>query len=147
MFEKELLGDYRFLQDEYSLLAPEQAGGRWETFTAGIRSRLLDVLARRESRKSRYLQLLKEGLLGENRAGYLVLYRKEGLPAPRVQGLQRFVAAENRDRNRLLKILLQEARGDPAAAARIRRSWTQFLQTEAPPGSWIQAEDGRWYKK
>ena len=144
IFEKEILGEYRLLEDEFFLLSPAP-----QSFPAaqGVRVPLLEVLVRWRNRQAQRVRLLQEGLVGEDSSGFLTLRLPPGSAVRTRRQLQRLLAEENRDRREILQALLAEAGPDSAAARRIRRRWVAFMQQKAPSGSWIQAENGLWRKK
>jgi len=91
---------------------------------------------RMKERKPAIDALLSDGTIGENNIG-LLEYRGAEL------GLD-VVRAENQDRNKVYMAIAKKA-GTTLDVVGQRRA-VRIAQT-APPGTWIQGDNGKWYQK
>jgi len=145
VFEREVLGDYRMLPAEFSLfslIAADRHPPEVQTL-----SPLLEVLENQQNHLPQIEALLQRGLLGIDNRGFLVLRNQQTLPPARRQQLRQLVTSENRNRQAILKSLRTGQPTDSTATAQLQQRWLQWLQEQAPRGSWIQAEDGSWHRK
>ena len=82
-------------------------------------------------------KLKSQGLVGENKAG-LLEYRTGSRPN------QNVVNAENADRRQVYAAIAKK-QNVPAARVGARRALQ--IAGRAKPGTWLQKQDGTWYKK
>ncbi|NOY23493.1 MAG: YdbL family protein [Acidobacteria bacterium] len=78
-----------------------------------------------------------QGLIGENNRGYLE-YRSSNRPN------QQVVNAENTDRRQVYQMIAQKTGSSPEIVGKQRAAQ---IAKRAPKGHWLQAPDGRWYRK
>ena len=96
----------------------------------GIKARMLARLPQIESMKS-------SGILGEDKNGYLAFVGKE-------KKNEEVVAAENADRRKVYEAIAAKEGTSPELVGRRR---ALQIANNAASGSWLQAADGKWYKK
>jgi uncharacterized protein YdbL (DUF1318 family) len=80
--------------------------------------------------------LKAQGVVGENRAGFL-----EFRNAPQQEAL---VQAENADRKKAYTAIAKKNGGSIKKVGEIR---AEILARKAPSGTWLQNPDGQWYQK
>jgi uncharacterized protein YdbL (DUF1318 family) len=105
-----------------------------------------EVLAIVESRRARYPQLtaaMASGCLGENNQG-LVEPRQGPGCSPNVGAL---AAAENADRMRLYRTLVEQNKMPPGDIVRVQAAFAKTNRAAAPPGTWVQDDTGQWSRK
>lgn len=95
------------------------------------------VRARMSQRLSQIDQLKSSGALGENNRGLLEV-RDGGGDAASVS------AAENNDRG---IVYAELAKKTGSTAENVARARAKQIAQGSAPGVWLQAEDGKWYKK
>jgi uncharacterized protein YdbL (DUF1318 family) len=111
-----------------------------------LRTRTPEVLAVIESRRTRYPQLaaqMSAGCIGENNQG-LVDPRPGSACPPTVAAL---VATENVDRMKLYRTLVEQNNMPPAELGRVQATFGRKNREAAPPGTWVQNDDGTWVRK
>lgn len=96
----------------------------------GIKTRMLNRLPVINDYKAR-------GIVGETNKGFVQVMGIDG-------EWSEVVAAENKDR-RLVYQAIAAKTGAPVETVGLRRA-LQIRETAAP-GTWLQADDGKWYKK
>ena len=89
------------------------------------------------ARQPKIIALKAEGIIGENRFGYLE-YRAEKKPR---KGL---VEAENHDREIVYNAI---ARQQNTNAENVGRRRAAQIAERAPSSTWLQNEKGEWYRK
>lgn len=98
-------------------------------FAGALKDRML-------ARKPAVVALLADGTVGENNQGFL-----EFRAAKKQANV---VAAENKDRATVYAAIAKKAGTTPAVVGQRRAA--KIAQTAAP-GTWLQAPNGKWYKK
>jgi len=96
----------------------------------GIKERMLARLPQIEKMKS-------SGILGEDKNGYLDFVGK-------VRKNEEVVAAENADRRKVYQAIAAKEGTTPELVGRRR---ALQIAENAAPGTWLQAADGKWYRK
>jgi len=120
--------------DVYQKTAPTKANEQQSS---------LEIAANRRFRSGQIQQLKNDGVLGEDRDGYLDVRRT---PAdPKYQAYAQSVkAAENADRSFLY---LSNAQTQNKPLEMIEREYAQLWSDRAFPGEWVQKENGTWTRK
>ena len=95
------------------------------------------VKARMEQRLAKVVQLQASGALGETNRG-LVEVRAAGGDAGEV------AAAENRDRGTVYAAIAKQQGVDADSVGRAR---AKKIAATSPAGTWLQHDDGSWFKK
>jgi uncharacterized protein YdbL (DUF1318 family) len=98
------------------------------------------------SRRARYPQLaaaMASGCLGENAQGLVEPRPGTGCP-PNVAAL---AAAENADRLRLYRTLVEQNKMPPGDIARVQAAFAKTNRAAAPTGTWVQDDSGHWSRK
>jgi uncharacterized protein YdbL (DUF1318 family) len=105
-----------------------------------------EVLAIVESRRARYPQLaalMASGCLGENIQGLVEPRGGAGCPSE----VAALAAAENNDRMRLYRTLVEQNKMPPGDIVRVQAAFAKTNRGAAPPGTWIQDDSGQWSRK
>jgi hypothetical protein len=103
----------------------------------------LEIAANRRLRSGQIQQLKNDGVVGEDRDGYLVL-RKRPADPKYLAYAQGVVEAENADRSFLY---LTNAQTQNKPLEMIESEYAQLWSDRAFPGEWIQKENGTWTQK
>jgi uncharacterized protein YdbL (DUF1318 family) len=103
----------------------------------------LEIAANRRLRSGQIQQLKNDGLLGEDRDGYLDL-RKPPTDPKYLAYAQGIVAAENADRSYLY---LTNAQTQNKPLEMVEREYAQLWSDRAFPKEWVQKDDGTWTQK
>ena len=78
-----------------------------------------------------------QSLIGENNRGFLE-YRSSNRPN------QQVVNAENADRRQVYQMIAKKTGSTPEVVGKQRAAQ---IADRAPKGHWLQAPDGKWYRK
>jgi uncharacterized protein YdbL (DUF1318 family) len=103
----------------------------------------LEIAANRRVRSGQIQQLKNDGVIGEDRDGYLVMKRTPADSKYQIYA-QSVVAAENADRSFLY---LSNAQVQNKPLEMIEREYAQLWSDRAFPGEWVQKENGTWTRK
>lgn len=103
----------------------------------------LEIAANRRLRSGEIQQLKNDGVVGEDRDGYLDIIRKPSDPKY-LQYAQSVVNAENADRS-FLYLANAQAQNKPLEL--VERDYAQLWSDRAFPGEWVQKENGKWIRK
>jgi len=103
----------------------------------------LEVAANRRLRSGEIQQLKNDGIVGEDRDGYLDL-RKPPTDPKYLAYAQGVMADETADRSFLY---LTNAQAQNKPLEMIESEYAQLWRDRAFPGEWIQKEDGTWTQK
>jgi uncharacterized protein YdbL (DUF1318 family) len=103
----------------------------------------LEIAANRRLRSGQTQQLKNDRIVGEDRDGYLDLWKPPADPKYLAYA-QGVVAAENADRSFLY---LSNAQVQNKPLELIEREYAQLWSDRAFPGEWVQKEDGTWTQK
>ncbi|MCD6292142.1 MAG: YdbL family protein [Deltaproteobacteria bacterium] len=89
------------------------------------------------ARQPKIIALKANGIIGENNRGY-VEYRTAKEPR---KGLMQ---AENQDRERVYRAIARQQNTTPEIVGRRRAAQ---IAERAPSGTWLQDQEGNWYRK
>ena len=103
----------------------------------------LEIAANRRLRSGQIQQLKNDGVIGEDRDGYLDIRRKPSDPKYLAYA-QSVVVAENADRSYLY---LANAQTQNKPLESIEREYALLWSDRAFPGEWVQKENGTWIRK
>ena len=103
----------------------------------------LEIAANRRLRSGQIQQLKNDGVIGEDRDGYLDIRRKPDDPKYLAYA-QSVIVAENADRSYLY---LANAQTQNKPLESIEREYAQLWSDRAFPGEWVQKENGTWIRK
>jgi uncharacterized protein YdbL (DUF1318 family) len=103
----------------------------------------LEVAANRRLRSGEIQQLKNDGIVGEDRDGYLVM-RKNPTDPKYLAYAKGVVDEENNDRAFLY---LTNAQTQNKPLELIEREYAQLWADRAFPGEWVQKENGTWIQK
>ena len=103
----------------------------------------LEIAANRRLRSGEIQQLKNDGVIGEDRDGYLDVIRKPADPKY-LQYAESVKDAENADRS-FLYLANAQAQNKPLEL--VERDYAQLWHDRAFPGEWIQKENGNWIRK
>jgi uncharacterized protein YdbL (DUF1318 family) len=103
----------------------------------------LEIAANRRLRSGEIQQLKNDGVVGENRDGYLEI-RNTPKDPKYLAYAQGVVSAETADRSFLY---LANAQAQNKPLEMIEREYAQLWSDRAFPGEWIQKENGTWTRK
>ncbi len=103
----------------------------------------IEIAANRRKRTGEIQQLKNDGIIGENRDGYLDIRRNPTDPNYLAYA-QTVVNAENADRSFLY---LANAQTQNKPLELIERDYAQLWSDRAFPGEWVQKENGTWIRK
>jgi uncharacterized protein YdbL (DUF1318 family) len=114
--------------------------------TGADRGVILEIVDSRALRLPDIERYKAAGVIGENNRGRVEILKPFRDPVM-LETLERTVAGENADRERLYVALAAGSGGGDAEIERVRRSYAELLRESARPGDWIQRPDGKWRKK
>ena len=103
----------------------------------------LEIAANRRLRSGQIQQLKNDGVIGEDRDGYLDLRTKPSDPKYLLYA-QEVIDAENADRSFLY---LANAQNQNKPLELVEGDYAKLWSDRAFPGEWIQKEDGTWTQK
>ncbi len=103
----------------------------------------LEIAANRRKRSGEIQQLKNDGVVGEDRDGYLDVIRKPADPKY-LQYAESVKDAENADRSFLY---LANAQLQNKPLELVERDYAELWHDRAFPGEWIQKENGNWIRK
>jgi uncharacterized protein YdbL (DUF1318 family) len=103
----------------------------------------LQIAANRRLRVGEIQSLKNDGVIGEDRDGYLDL-KKQPQDPKYLAYAQGIVSAENADRAALY---LTNAQTQSKPLELVERDYAQLWRDRAFPGEWVQKEDGTWTQK
>jgi uncharacterized protein YdbL (DUF1318 family) len=103
----------------------------------------LEIAANRRLRSGEIQQLKNNGIVGEDRDGYLDM-RKTPSDAKYLDYAKGIISAENADRAFLY---LSNAQAQNKPLEMIESDYAQLWRDRAFPGEWIQKENGTWIQK
>lgn len=103
----------------------------------------LEIAANRRLRSGQIQQLKNDGVVGEDRDGYLDM-KSPPKDATYLTYAQGVVSAENADRSFLY---LSNAQAQNKPLEMIERDYAQMWSDRAFPGEWVQKENGTWTRK
>ncbi len=126
--------DVAFRLDVYQKSAPTKAKEEQSS---------LEIAANRRQRSGEIQALKNNGIVGEDRDGYLDL-KKPPTDAKYLQYANGIISAENADRAFLY---LSNAQAQNKPLEMIESDYAQLWRDRACPGEWIQKENGKWTQK
>lgn len=103
----------------------------------------LQIAANRRLRTGEIQSLKNNGIVGENRDGYLEM-RKAPTDPKYLAYAQGIVSAENADRAALY---LANAQTQNKPLELVEAEYAKLWRERAFPGEWVQKEDGTWIRK
>jgi uncharacterized protein YdbL (DUF1318 family) len=103
----------------------------------------LEIAANRRLRSGQIQQLKNDGVVGEDRDGYLDM-RKTLTDPKYLDYAQGILSAENADRSYLY---LTNAQTQNKPLELVEREYAQLWSDRAFPGEWVQKENGTWIQK
>ena len=107
--------------------------------TTGLQAQNLDKVKQRMVERRPTLHVLKDReAVGENNRGYLEVR------AALSGGESETVSAENSDRTEVYGALAQQT---GSSSDQVGRARAKKIAEKSRPGSWLQDETGRWYRK
>jgi uncharacterized protein YdbL (DUF1318 family) len=105
-----------------------------------------EIKAAIESRRRRNTAIdaaEQKGCLGENTQGLVEARPGQGCPPD----LGALIAGENADRMFIYKALVEQNKMAPADIQRVQAAFAKARREKAPPGTWIQQDNGQWARK
>jgi uncharacterized protein YdbL (DUF1318 family) len=129
-----LKADIAVRLDVYQKTAPTKANDEQSS---------LEIAANRRLRSGEIQQLKNDGVVGEDRDGYLDLRHKPE-DAKYMAYAEGIINAENGDRSFLY---LANAQAQSKPLEMIEREYAQLWSDRAFPGEWVQKENGTWIRK
>jgi uncharacterized protein YdbL (DUF1318 family) len=103
----------------------------------------LEIAANRRTRSGEIQSLKNNGIVGEDRDGYLNLQKSPDDPKY-LQYANGIISAENADRAFLY---LSNAQAQNKPLEMVESDYAQLWRDRAFPGEWIQKENGKWTQK
>jgi uncharacterized protein YdbL (DUF1318 family) len=106
--------------------------------------------ALREKMSKRLNELLtykRNGSVGEDNLGLLVIRDKEQIKPLLLKKIQSLVAAENSDRVELYAEVARLNGLKPNTMQDLGRTFSHSFQGESPSGTWVQSDSGTWSRK
>ncbi|MGQ9559029.1 MAG: DUF1318 domain-containing protein [Candidatus Oleimicrobiaceae bacterium] len=149
--ENQIIGTYQQVADESWMIASTRAADRGQKAEMATEKReVLDAVQNRKFNKDDIDEFKREGAVGENNQGFLELR-----PLPRLQQdpayrnlVVRIMTEENRDRRVIYdRVLELNPNAGRAGSAAVYAVFAKMNIEESPPGTWVQGEDGTWYRK
>jgi uncharacterized protein YdbL (DUF1318 family) len=104
----------------------------------------LEIAANRRLRSGEIQGLKNDGVVGEDRDGYLDLINKRPIDPKYKTYAEGIISAENGDRSFLY---LSNAQIQNKPLEMIEQEYAQLWSDRAFPGEWIQKENGTWIQK
>jgi len=108
------------------------------------------IRAIREALKERFPEIkpfFDKGNIGEANDGFVQIRNEAGLALKEKALLRRLVKEENGNRKDLYTEVARALDIDQSQIPRVGRTFAQSWIEKAPPGWWIQKENGEWLKK
>lgn len=149
--ENQIIGTYRQVADESWMIASTRAADSGQKVQmATEKKEVLDAVQNRKFNKDDIDEFKREGAVGENNQGFLELR-----PLPRLGEdlayrdlVVRIMTEENRDRRLIYdRVLDLNPNAGRAGSAAVYAVFAKMNIEESPPGTWVQAENGNWYRK
>jgi len=106
-------------------------------FGLSLTANTTKILSKMKSRLPAIVTLKKKGIIGENNRGYLQYVGK-------VKEKQNLIEAENRDRKAIYTLI---AKKDGATVKLVGVLRAKQIAGKSENGYWLQAKNGKWYKK
>ena len=103
----------------------------------------IEIAAARRLRSGQIQQLKNDGVIGEDRDGYLAM-RKPPTDPKYLAYAQGIISAENADRSFLY---LSNAQTQNKPLESVEKDYAQLWSDRAFPGEWVQKENGTWTRK
>lgn len=149
--ENQIIGTYQQVADESWMIASTRAADSGQKAEMATEKReVLDAVQNRKFNKDDIDEFKREGAIGENHQGFLELR-----PLPRLEQdpayrdlVVRIMTEENRDRRVIYdRVLELNPNAGRAGSAAVYAVFAKMNIEESPPGTWVQGEDGTWYRK
>ncbi|MCR4438615.1 MAG: DUF1318 domain-containing protein [bacterium] len=149
--ENQVIGTYQQVADESWMIASTRAADSdQKAQMATEKKEVLDAVQNRKFNKDDIDEFKRDGALGENNQGFLELRRLPRLDQdPEYRSLVvRIMNEENRDRKIIYdRVLELNPNAGRAGTAAVYAVFAKMNSEESVPGTWVQAEDGTWYRK
>lgn len=149
--ENQVIGTYQQVADESWMIASTRAADSDQKVQmATEKKEVLDAVQNRKFNKDDIDEFKRDGALGENNQGFLELRRLARLDQdPEYRSLVvRIMNEENRDRKIIYdRVLELNPNAGRAGSAAVYAVFAKMNIEESAPGTWVQAEDGTWYRK
>lgn len=150
--EKQVLGTYGALGEDLLLYSSvrgvdEEGGLKTPPPATDSQQAAFAAMRNREYNRDDVNALLTAGLVGESQTGLLEWRDRNATLPPdlTLDQAERIVDEENRDRGNVLGRLMATVPGiDDASRKEVGRIFAGLNKELAPPGAWIQKEDGSW---
>ena len=147
--ENQVMGTYAELEDDLVLVASVRGNGQTER-PLTLKEKASIATQNRKFNQDDVDELKEKGLLGEDKAGSLVIRAGEGdeSDAATMKLANILVDEENRDRSVQWNYTI--ASNDNLTSAdlqNVREAFAKLQRDKARPGEWIQLEDGKWIQK
>jgi hypothetical protein len=110
-------------------------------------SKVVDQVAKNQARRMRLIDRFKKrGVIGEADNGMIKIRQSQGLSAEEKQKLMSLVKAENNDREKMFKVMEQQAAYNQEDKQYMRRKYFEHNRVSDPDGSYFFQAD-HWHKK
>jgi len=149
--ENQVIGTYQQVADESWMIASTRAADSGQKAQmAAEKKEVLEAVQNRKFNKDDIDEFKRDGALGENNQGFLELR-----PLARLEEdleyrnlVVRIMNEENRDRKVIYdRVLELNPNAGRAGSAAVYAVFAKMNIEESAPGTWVQAEDGTWYRK
>ncbi|MBC7186716.1 MAG: DUF1318 domain-containing protein [Calditrichaeota bacterium] len=149
--ENQVIGTYQQVADESWMIASTRAADSdQKAQMATEKKEVLDAVQNRKFNKDDIDEFKRDGALGENNQGFLELRPSSRLDqdAEYRTLVVRIMNEENRDRKIIYdRVLELNPNAGRAGSAAVYAVFAKMNIEESAPGTWVQAEDGTWYRK
>jgi len=148
--EKQILGSYRMIEEDTWELASVRGAGRDSRTIPADRLEAIEAVASRLFNADDIEDFKRDEVIGENARGFLTLRQAPKLleDAEYLALVNRIVAEENRDRQIIIRHLLERNRKSGAAdSLAVHQIFARIVLDASPSGAWIQKADLSWTRK
>ncbi len=151
-FENQIVGSYKMIEEQAWMVASLRASGKMtDSLEIAPGKRLvLEAILRQQFNADDIEEFKRREIVGEGNRGFIVI-REEGyiaLDSDYQLLVRKVVDEENSDREVIISRLLDlHPEIDPSESAKIGAIYARLKQEASPKGTWIQDENGEWYRK
>ena len=116
-----------------------------ETFSLNS-STIMSIKESQKARAEEVLDYKAKGFIGEKQDGLLAVRPGPDLKPLLQKKIEKLVADENKDREKLYNATLKENKLAPNRITNVRETFSRSFQAESPSGTWVES-GGTWAKK
>ena len=148
--EKQILGSYRLIEEDTWELSSVRGAGEDAKNVPTDRLGAIEAVASRLFNADDIDDFKLDGVVGENAHGFLTL-RQTPILLEDIEYramVERIAAEENRDRQIILRYLIEQDRTREANDSLIvHQTFARMVSGASPSGTWTQKADSSWIRK